>query len=173
MRPRTITLLLVLSMLALPVAAYGYQTAVLDEPVFAAADDDVTPVAEATRVRQRLQVHDPENPIDDPAMTQQRLHATTAQGTPGGNYDQATHQQTQDRDQPGAMSGTAEQAQQQQRLQVHDPENPIDDPLMTQQRLQAHDGQAGQGHGAQHGAGRGMLGANAGTCDGTGDCPND
>jgi hypothetical protein len=167
MRPRTITLLLVLMMLALPLAAYGYQTAVLDEPVLVAAEEDA-PATATTPIRQRLQVHDPDDPIDDPLMTQRRLHATTTSGTPGGNYDQAIHQRTQDCDRAGAMSGTTIRAQQQQRLQMHDPDNPIDDPLMTQQRVRQHAADGTGGHGP------GMLGRGEGNNDSCPrDCPND
>ncbi|NND84481.1 MAG: hypothetical protein HKN46_04970 [Acidimicrobiia bacterium] len=155
MRPRTITIILVLSMLALPVAAYGYQTVVLDEPMFG---EDAEPTVTATQVRQRLQVHDPDNPIDEPVMRQQRLHATD---DPMGNYDTAEHQRLQDRDQEGAMAGNTQQARQQQRLQVHDPDTALDEPVQRQQRSQLH----------TSGSGRGMLGHDEATC--TGDCPND
>ncbi len=169
MRPRTITLLLVLSMLSLPLVAYGYQTAVLDQPVFAQADDTGDD-APATQVRKRLQIHDPENPIDDPLMTRQRIHAASATCAADDTCDQATHRRMQGQERSGAMSGTTVRTQSQQRLQIHDPENPIDDPLMTQQRLQQHAARPGAA-----GPGRGMLGGNteAGTGTCTGECPND
>ena len=66
------------------------------------------------------------------------------------------------------MSGTTIRAQQQQRLQMHDPDDPIDDPLMTQQRVRQHAADGIGGHGP------GMLGRGEGNNDSCPrDCPND